>query len=49
VEKGNAPIRKAIALALLSAIEDGSYKALLDAYGVSSSGVPADLVRKYTQ
>ncbi len=49
VEKGNTAIRKAIALALLSAIEDGSYKALLDEYGVSSSGVPADLVRKYTE
>lgn len=49
VEKGNAAMRKAIALALLSAIEDGSYKAILDEFGVGSSAVSADEVRKFAQ
>lgn len=49
VEKGNAAMRKAIALALLSAIEDGSYKAILDEFGVGSSAVSADEVRKAAQ
>lgn len=47
VEKGNAPMRKAVALALASAIEDGSYKAILDENGVSSAAVPLATVRSY--
>jgi polar amino acid transport system substrate-binding protein len=46
LEKGNAAMRKAIALALASAIEDGSYKAILEEFGVASSAVPIDVVRK---
>ena len=46
LEKGNAALRKAIALALVSAMEDGSYKAILDEFGVASSAVSIDLVRK---
>jgi polar amino acid transport system substrate-binding protein len=46
LEKGNAGMRKAIALALASAIEDGSYKAILEEFGVAGSGVPIDVVRK---
>jgi len=46
LEKGNAGMRKAIALALVSAIEDGSYKAILEEFGVASSAVPVELVRK---
>jgi polar amino acid transport system substrate-binding protein len=46
LEKGNAGMRKAIALALASAIEDGSYKAILEEFGVASSAVPIELVRK---
>jgi len=46
LEKGNAALRKAIALALLSAMEDGSYKAILEEFGVASSAVSIDLVRK---
>jgi polar amino acid transport system substrate-binding protein len=46
LEKGNAAMRKAIALALASAIEDGSYKAILEEFGVASSAVPIELVRK---
>jgi polar amino acid transport system substrate-binding protein len=46
LEKGNAPMRKAIALALVSAMEDGSYKAILDEFGVASSAVSVELVRK---
>lgn len=38
-------VRTAVGLALISAIEDGSYQALLDQYGVSTSGVTADAVR----
>jgi len=49
IEKGNKAMAKAIALALLSAMEDGSYQQLLDKYGVSTSGVSADLVRKFAQ
>jgi polar amino acid transport system substrate-binding protein len=46
IEKGNAAMRKAIALALASAIEDGSYKAVLEEHGVASSAVPVEVVRK---
>lgn len=46
LEKGNAAMRKAIALALVSAMEDGSYKAILEEFGVASSAVPVELVRK---
>lgn len=46
LEKGNAGMRKAIALALASAIEDGSYKAILEEFGVGSSAVSIELVRK---
>ena len=46
VEKGNAAMRKAVVLALVSAIEDGSYKAILDEFGVGSAAVTADVVRK---
>jgi polar amino acid transport system substrate-binding protein len=49
LEKGNAAMRKAIALALVSAMEDGSYKAILDQFGVAGSAVPIDLVRKAAQ
>jgi polar amino acid transport system substrate-binding protein len=49
VEKGNAAMRKAIALALVSAMEDGAYKAILDEYGVASGAVPIDSVRKAAQ
>ncbi|MBV8193757.1 MAG: ABC transporter substrate-binding protein [Alphaproteobacteria bacterium] len=49
VEKGNVAMRKAIALALLSAMEDGSYKTILDEYGVTSGAVPIDSVRKAAQ
>lgn len=44
--KGNAALRKAIALALVSAMEDGSYKAILDEFGVAGAAVSIDLVRK---
>lgn len=46
LEKGNAALRKAIALALASAIEDGSYKAILDEFGVANAAVPLALVMK---
>lgn len=46
LEKGNTAMRKAIALALASAMEDGSYKAILEEFGVASSAVPIELVRK---
>jgi polar amino acid transport system substrate-binding protein len=46
LEKGNTTLRKAIALALVSAMEDGSYKAILDEFGVAGSAVSIDLVRK---
>jgi polar amino acid transport system substrate-binding protein len=49
LEKGNADMRKAIALALASTIEDGSYKAILDEYGVPNAAVPIDTVRKAAQ
>jgi hypothetical protein len=39
-------MRKAIALALASAIEDGSYKAILAEYGVPGGAVPIETVRK---
>ena len=45
VEKGNAAMRKAVGLALISAINDGSYQALLDEYGVGSGAVPVDTIR----
>lgn len=45
-EKGNTAMRKAIALALASSMEDGSYKAILEEFGVASSAVPIELVRK---
>jgi polar amino acid transport system substrate-binding protein len=44
LEKGNSAMRKALALA--SAIEDGSYKAILDEYGVPGGAVPIETVRK---
>lgn len=46
LEKGNAALRKAIALALASAIEDGSYKAILEEFGVANAAVPLALVMK---
>ena len=46
LEKGNTAMRKAIALALASAIQDGSYKAILDEFGVANSAVSIELVRK---
>lgn len=46
LEKGNAGMRKAIALALVSAIEDGSYKKILDEFDVASSAVAIETVRK---
>lgn len=46
LEKGNAAMRKAIALALASAIEDGSYKAILKEFAVENSAVPLEDVRK---
>lgn len=46
VEKGNVAMRKAVALALASAIEDGSYKAILQEFGVANSGVAVEKVRK---
>jgi polar amino acid transport system substrate-binding protein len=46
LEKGNTGMRKAIALALASAIEDGSYKAILEEFGVANAAVPIELVRK---
>jgi polar amino acid transport system substrate-binding protein len=46
LEKGNAAMRKAIALALVAAIEDGSYKAILEEFGVAGSAVPIEAVRK---
>lgn len=49
IEKGNVAMGKAIGLALLSAMEDGSYQKLLDQYGVPTSGVSPDLVRKHVQ
>jgi polar amino acid transport system substrate-binding protein len=49
LEKGNAPMRKALALALLSLMADGSYQKLLEDYGVGSGTVPADEVRKSAQ
>jgi polar amino acid transport system substrate-binding protein len=45
-EKGNAAMRKAIALALASAIEDGSYKAILKEFAVENSAVTIEEVRK---
>lgn len=49
LEKGNAAMRKAIALALMSAIEDGSYKAILDEYGVPGSAISIATVRKASE
>jgi polar amino acid transport system substrate-binding protein len=49
LEKGNASMRRAIALALASAIEDGSYKAILDQYGVPGGAVPIETVRKVAE
>lgn len=46
LEKGNAAMRKAIALALASAIEDGSYKAILKEFSVENSAVTIEEVRK---
>lgn len=46
LQKGDAAMRRAIALALISGIEDGSYKAILDEYGVASGAVSIDTVRK---
>jgi len=46
IQKGNVGLRKAIALALESAIEDGSYKAILEEFGVAGSAVSVDVVRK---
>lgn len=46
LEKGNAAMRKAIALALASTIEDGAYKAILEEFGVANSAVSVALVRK---
>ena len=46
LEKGNAAMRKAIALALASAIEDGSYKAILKEFAVENSAVTIEEVRK---
>lgn len=46
MEKGNAAMRKAISLALASAIEDGSYKAILKEFAVENSAVPIEDVRK---
>jgi polar amino acid transport system substrate-binding protein len=45
-EKGNAAMRKAISLALGSAIEDGSYKAILKEFAVENSAVTIEEVRK---
>ncbi len=45
-EKGNVAMRKAIALALASAIEDGSYRKILEEFGVASSAVTIEAVRK---
>ena len=45
-EKGNTAMRKAIALALASAIEDGSYKAILKEFAVENSAVTIEEVRK---
>jgi polar amino acid transport system substrate-binding protein len=45
IEKGNTGLRRAIALALVSAIEDGSYMRILEEFGVASSAVTADAVR----
>ncbi|WP_149536766.1 transporter substrate-binding domain-containing protein [Siccirubricoccus phaeus] len=44
VEKGNAAMRRAVALALASAIEDGSYRKILEEYGVASAAVSAETV-----
>jgi polar amino acid transport system substrate-binding protein len=46
VQKDNAPMRKAVALALLSLMEDGTYKSILDEFGVVQLGVGPDVVRK---
>lgn len=46
LEKGNAAMKKAIALALASAIEDGSYKAILKEFAVENSAVTIEEVRK---
>ena len=46
LEKGNTAMRKAIALALVSAMEDGSYKSILDEFGVADSAVSIAVVRK---
>jgi polar amino acid transport system substrate-binding protein len=46
VQKDNAAMRKAIALALLSLMEDGTYKAILDEFGVAESGIGPEVVRK---
>jgi polar amino acid transport system substrate-binding protein len=44
VEKGNVEMRRAVALALVSAIEDGSYLKVLEEFGVASSAVSAETV-----
>jgi polar amino acid transport system substrate-binding protein len=46
VQKGNVAMRKAIAVALISLMEDGTYKSILDEFGVAQSGVGPDVVRK---
>ncbi|HEY4249624.1 MAG TPA: transporter substrate-binding domain-containing protein [Roseomonas sp.] len=49
VQKGNQGLRRAIALALVSAIEDGSYRRILEENGVAGSAVTADEVRPSAQ
>jgi polar amino acid transport system substrate-binding protein len=44
VEKGNTAMRRAVALALVSGIEDGSYLTILEEFGVASSAVSAETV-----
>lgn len=46
LQKGNAAMRKAVALALLSLMADGTYKSILDEFGVAQSGISPDIVRK---
>jgi polar amino acid transport system substrate-binding protein len=46
VQKDNVAMRKAIALALLGLMEDGTYKSILDEFGVAQSGISPDVVRK---
>jgi len=46
VQKDNAAMRKAVALALLSLMEDGTYKSILDEFGVAQLGVSPEVVRK---